>query len=200
VSVAQNIEKCLVLACVDQKRFSHSREMIGKIVKKNDLVAIIQGVLPDSNSRRDAVAVVETVFNEIARSLSKGDAVQIAGFGTFKKKVVPARKARPGRNPFTGENIMLKAKPASSKPTFTSAKVLKDVVSGKAKVAAPAKPAAKPAAKKATKKAAPKKAAKKVVKKAAKKAAPKKSAKKVVKKVVKKAAPKKAAKKTSRKK
>jgi nucleoid DNA-binding protein len=170
--------------------------MIGKIVKKNDLVAIIQGVLPESNSRRDAVNVVETVFNEIARSLSKGDAVQIAGFGTFKKKVVPARKARPGRNPFTGENIMLKAKPASSKPTFTSAKVLKDVVSGKAKVAAPAKPAskpaAKPAAKKATKKAAPKKAAKKVVKKAA----PKKAAKKVVKK----AAPKKAAKKTSRKK
>jgi len=178
---------CLVLARASRERFAHSREMIGKIVKKNDLVAIIQGVLPESNSRRDAVAVVETVFNEIARSLSKGDAVQIAGFGTFKKKVVPARKARPGRNPFTGENIMLKAKPASSKPTFTSAKVLKDVVSGKAKVAAPAKPAAK----KVTKKAAPKKAAKKVVKKAA----PKKAAKKVTKKVVKKAA-----KKTSRKK
>lgn len=162
--------------------------MIGKIVKKNDLVAAIQGVLPE-NSRRDAVNVVETVFNEIARSLSKGEAVQIAGFGTFKKKVVPARKARPGRNPFTGENIMLKAKPASSKPTFTSAKVLKDVVSGKAKVAA----AVKPAAKKATKKAAPKKAA---AKKVVKKAAPKKAAKKVVaKKVVKKAAPKKVAKK-----
>jgi len=196
VSVAKNSEKCLVLPCVSRGRFTHSREMIGKIVKKNDLVAIIQGVLPESNSRRDAVAVVETVFNEIARSLSKGDAVQIAGFGTFKKKVVPARKARPGRNPFTGENIMLKAKPASSKPTFTSAKVLKDVVSGKAKIAAPAKPA-KPAAKKVTKKAAPKKAA---AKKVVKKAAPKKAAKKVVKKVVKKAAPKKAAKKTSRKK
>lgn len=157
--------------------------MIGKIVKKNDLVAAIQGVLPE-NSRRDAVNVVETVFNEIARSLSKGEAVQIAGFGTFKKKVVPARKARPGRNPFTGENIMLKAKPASSKPTFTSAKVLKDVVSGKAKVAAAVKPAAKKAAaKKVTKKAAPKKVVKK--------AAPKKAAKKVVKK----AAPKKVAKK-----
>ncbi|MEN9692722.1 MAG: hypothetical protein RLZZ330_366 [Actinomycetota bacterium] len=167
--------------------------MIGKIVKKNDLVAAIQGVLPE-NSRRDAVNVVETVFNEIARSLSKGEAVQIAGFGTFKKKVVPARKARPGRNPFTGENIMLKAKPASSKPTFTSAKVLKDVVSGKAKVAAAVKPAAKKAAaKKVTKKAAPKKAA---AKKVVKKAAPKKAAKKVVaKKVVKKAAPKKVAKK-----
>ena len=157
--------------------------MIGKIVKKNDLVAAIQGVLPE-NSRRDAVNVVETVFNEIARSLSKGEAVQIAGFGTFKKKVVPARKARPGRNPFTGENIMLKAKPASSKPTFTSAKVLKDVVSGKAKVAAAVKPAAKKAAaKKVTKKAAPKKVVKK--------AAPKKASKKVVKK----AAPKKVAKK-----
>lgn len=174
--------------------------MIGKIVKKNDLVAAIQGVLPE-NSRRDAVAVVETVFNEIARSLAKGEAVQIAGFGTFKKKVVPARKARPGRNPFTGENIMLKAKPASSKPTFTSAKVLKDVVSGKAKIAAPAKPAkaAKPAAKKATKKATKKAAPKKAAaKKVVKKAAPKKVA---AKKVVKKAAPKKAAaKKTSRKK
>ena len=175
MSEIKNIEKCLVLARASRGRFAHSREMIGKIVKKNDLVAAIQSVLPE-NSRRDAVAVVETVFNEIARSLAKGEQVQIAGFGTFKKKVVPARKARPGRNPFTGENIMLKAKPASSKPTFTSAKVLKDVVSGKAKVAAPAKPAAK----KVTKKAAPKKAAaKKVVKKAApKKAAAKKTSRK----------------------
>ena len=155
-------------------------------MKKNDLAAIVGDRF--NLGKRDAVAVVDTVFNEIARALSvKNGSVAISGFGTFRRKDVPARKARPGRNPFTGEDIMIKARPASSKPAFSANKVLKEVVAGKAKVpAAPkgaAKPAAKPAkkaAKKATKKAAPKKAgAKKPAKKApARKPAAKKGAKK----------------------
>jgi DNA-binding protein HU-beta len=182
----------------------------GITVKKNDLAAIIGDRF--GLGKRDAVAVVDTVFNEITRALAvKNGSVAISGFGTFKRKDVPARKARPGRNPFTGENIIIKARPASSKPAFSATKVLKEVVSGKAKpaaapkaTAAAAKPAAKPAKKAAAKKAAPKKAAaKKVVKKAApkkaaaKKAAPKKAAKKAP---ARKPAAKKAVKKTTRRK
>jgi DNA-binding protein HU-beta len=111
----------------------------------------------------------------------------INDFGKFKKV---DRKARMGRNPFTGETIKIKA---SKKARFLPAKGLKDVISGERKLGPAPKPepkpvakaAAKPAAKKATKKAA-KKSVKKSVKKVVKKAAKKSSAKKAVKKVVKK--------------
>ena len=142
-------------------------------MKKSDLALLL--IDHYGLAKKDANAAIELIFEEIARSLSKGEPVQVAGFGTFKKKVVPARKARMGRNPFTGEQVMFDAKKASSKPVFSSAKVLKDIVSGVTKLPAAKKPAAKPAAKPVAKKAAAKKTvAKKTVKKAAKKVASKK--------------------------
>jgi DNA-binding protein HU-beta len=103
----------------------------------------------------------------------------INDFGKFKKV---DRKARMGRNPFTGETIKIKA---SKKARFLPAKALKEVIAGDRKLA----PAPKPEPKAVAKKAAPKKAAKKVVKKTAKKAAKKSPAKKrpAAKKVAKKA-------------
>jgi DNA-binding protein HU-beta len=103
----------------------------------------------------------------------------INDFGKFKKV---DRKARMGRNPFTGETIKIKA---SKKARFLPAKGLKDVISGERKLGPAPKPEPKPVAKPAAKKAAPKKAAKK--KPAAKKVAKKKpAAKKTVKKAAKK--------------
>ena len=115
-------------------------------MKKPDLAAVL--INSFGLSKRDAGAAVDALLNEIARSLSKGEPVAIAGFGTFKKKVVPARPARKGINPFTGEPAVFKAKKASSKPAFTPAKGLKDVVTGAAKPAPALKPvaAAKPVA------------------------------------------------------
>jgi DNA-binding protein HU-beta len=104
----------------------------------------------------------------------------INDFGKFKKV---DRKARMGRNPFTGETIKIKA---SKKARFLPAKALKEVISGDRKLGPAPKPevkaAPKPAAKKAAKKApAKKKAAAK--KKPAKKApAKRKPAKKAAKK------------------
>jgi DNA-binding protein HU-beta len=103
----------------------------------------------------------------------------INDFGKFKKV---DRKARMGRNPFTGETIKIKA---SKKARFLPAKALKEVIAGDRKLA----PAPKPEPKVVAKKAAPKKAAKKAVKKTAKKAGKKSPAKKrpAAKKVAKKA-------------
>jgi nucleoid DNA-binding protein len=49
--------------------------------------------------------------------------------GLFKVRVVrkPAREARPGRNPFTGESIMIKAKPASNAVKVRALKGAKDM-------------------------------------------------------------------------
>ncbi|MCF8521868.1 MAG: HU family DNA-binding protein [Candidatus Planktophila sp.] len=139
-----------------------------------------------NDSKKEAAHAVDIVFDTIVRSLSKGEDVMINDFGKFKKV---DRKARMGRNPFTGETIKIKA---SKKARFLPAKGLKDVISGERKLGPAPKPepkvvkAAKPVAKKAAKKAPAKK------KSAAKK---KPAAKKAVKRVVKKKVVKKAKKK-----
>ena len=138
-----------------------------------------------NDSKKEAAHAVEIVFDTITRTMSKGEDVMINDFGKFKKV---DRKARMGRNPFTGETIKIKA---SKKARFLPAKGLKDVISGERKLGPAPKPEPKPVAKPVAKKAAPKKVAKK--KPAAKKAAVKKVAKRkpaAKKKVVKKAAKK----------
>ena len=147
----------------------------------------IAALAPHFNgSKREAAHAVDIVSDTITRNMSAGNDVMINDFGKFKKV---DRKARMGRNPFTGETIKIKA---SKKARFLPAKALKEIVAGDRKLGPAPKPevkpapkaAAKPAAKKAAKKApAKKKAVKKVVKKAAKKApAKKKTVKKVAKK------------------
>ena len=135
-----------------------------------------------NDSKKEAAHAVDIVFDTIVRNLSKGEDVMINDFGKFKKV---DRKARMGRNPFTGETIKITA---SKKARFLPAKGLKDVISGERKLGPAPKPEpkpvakAKPAAKKAAKKAPAKKkpaAKKKVAKKApAKKKVAKKAKKK----------------------
>jgi DNA-binding protein HU-beta len=128
-----------------------------------------------NDSKKEAAHAVDVVFDTIVRAMSRGEDVMINDFGKFKKV---DRKARMGRNPFTGETIKIKA---SKKARFLPAKGLKEVISGERKLGPAPKIEAKVVAK-----AAPKKAAKKSAKKSSKKAAPKKKAKKSAKKVAKK--------------
>jgi len=145
----------------------------------------IAALAPHFNgSKKEAAHAVDIVFDTIVRNMSAGNDVMINDFGKFKKV---DRKARMGRNPFTGETIKIKA---SKKARFLPAKALKEVIAGdrklgpapKPEVKAAPKAAAKPAAKKAAKKAPAKKktaAKKKVAKKAPAKRKPaKKAAKK----------------------
>ena len=131
-----------------------------------------------NDSKKEAAHAVDIVFDTIVRSLSKGEDVMINDFGKFKKV---DRKARMGRNPFTGETIKIKA---SKKARFLPAKGLKDVISGERKLGPAPKPEPK-VEKASAKKAAPKKAAKKSAKKSAKKAV--KKANPAARKTVKKA-------------
>ena len=112
-----------------------------------------------NGSKKEVQYAVSIVFDSIVRNIHKGEDVTINDFGKFKKV---DRKARKGRNPFTGEEIMIKA---TKKVRFLPAKGLKEVIAGARKLeAAPKPPAPKPV------KAAAPKAAKKAPKKAAKKA------------------------------
>ncbi len=140
----------------------------------------IASLAPHFNgSKREAAHAVDIVFDSVVRTIHKGEDVTINDFGKFKKV---DRKARKGRNPFTGETIQIKA---SKKVRFLPAKALKEIIAGARKIGAAPKPApiVKPVAKKAApKKAKAKKSSKKNVAPAkAKKAAPAK-AKQVAKK------------------
>lgn len=72
--------------------------------------------------KKQAVTTIETIFDIITKTLSKGDEVAVSGFGTFK---VVNRAARMGVNPKTGEKIQIAA---SKKLKFRAAKVLKEAV------------------------------------------------------------------------
>ena len=73
-------------------------------------------------SKADATRAVDTVVEQITKTLKKGDQVTLVGFGTF---AVKDRAARTGRNPRTGETINI---PASKVPGFKAGKALKDAV------------------------------------------------------------------------
>ena len=89
-------------------------------MNKAGLVEAVHGVL--GGTKVQAELVVDTVFDSIVKTLSKGDEVAIAGIGKF---VVKMRKARDARNPKTGETVKV---PAMKVPKFSAAKALKDAV------------------------------------------------------------------------
>ena len=91
-------------------------------MNKADLVNEVAKVV---KTKKEAQAAVDCVFATITNSLKKGDAVTLVGFGTFK---VQQRKARKGRNPQTGTDLMLDARRVV---TFKCSGVLKDKVNGK---------------------------------------------------------------------
>ena len=78
-------------------------------------------------SRNESSALVDSVFNEILKSLIQGDDVKISSFGTF---IVRNKKERIGRNPKTGEEVPITAR---SVVTFRASNVLKSRVNLKNK-------------------------------------------------------------------
>ena len=72
-----------------------------------------------------SIIAVNTVFNEIAKSVAAGDEAHIDNFGTFKSV---DKSERTGRNPRTGESITIAA---HKDVVFKAAKALKITVNNK---------------------------------------------------------------------
>jgi len=89
-------------------------------MNKNDLVAAVASAA--GLSKGDAGKAVESTIDSITAALKGGTEVRLVGFGTFS---VNDRAASMGRNPRTGERIMI---PASKQPKFKAGKGLKDAV------------------------------------------------------------------------
>ena len=71
------------------------------------------------------------LLDEIKAALQAGDKVQLIPFGSF---VVRDRKKREGRNPKTGEKLIIAARRT---PAFRAGKSLRDAVGGPKKKSAP---------------------------------------------------------------
>jgi integration host factor subunit beta len=69
---------------------------------------------------RDVERIVSTIFDEIAEALSRGDRVELRGFGAFSVK---KREARVGRNPRTGSSVHVSEKHV---PFFKTGKQLRE--------------------------------------------------------------------------
>ncbi len=87
-------------------------------------VALVEAIMKAAGIevKKEALTAVDAVFDTITKTLSKGEEVAIAGFGTFK---VVKRAARMGVNPKTGQKIQIAA---SIKPKFRASKNLKEAV------------------------------------------------------------------------
>ena len=73
-------------------------------------------------SKKDTEKALKAFTDTVAKTLKKGDKVQLVGFGTFE---VSKRAARTGRNPQTGAEMKIKA---SKAPKFKAGKALKDAI------------------------------------------------------------------------
>ena len=87
---------------------------------KTDLV---EAIAEEAGLKKaEAQRALEAFLSTVGTALSRGQSVQITGFGTFERRHRAARKAR---NPQTGEEIDV---PATDVPAFRAGKSLKDVV------------------------------------------------------------------------
>jgi nucleoid DNA-binding protein len=81
--------------------------------------------------RSDLKAAVEEVFESAAKKAAKGERVRFPVIGALARREVKARKAGKGVNPFTGEPMTIKARPATKKPRWSFPKGVKEVFSNK---------------------------------------------------------------------
>jgi len=80
-------------------------------------------------TRQQVVEVFDVLSEMIQKDLNKGPGVfNFAGLMKIQKQRKPATKARKGVNPFTGEEIMIKAKPARNVIKVRPLKTLKEMV------------------------------------------------------------------------
>ncbi|MDO9465924.1 MAG: integration host factor subunit beta [Thiobacillus sp.] len=88
---------------------------------KSELIAQLATRHPQF-SVADIEMAVKTILDALAKNLSRGERIEIRGFGSFSLSFRPARI---GRNPKSGERVQV---PAKYVPHFKAGKELRDRV------------------------------------------------------------------------
>jgi integration host factor subunit beta len=85
-------------------------ELVDEIAQKADL------------TRKHSEVIVDAVFSSIIEALQGGDKIELRGFGSFR---VRHRASRTGRNPKTGDSVLV---PAKKVPYFKPGKELRELI------------------------------------------------------------------------
>ncbi|MEO0537864.1 MAG: HU family DNA-binding protein [Cyanobacteria bacterium P01_A01_bin.123] len=78
-----------------------------------------------SVTKKQADAVITAAIESIMEAVSEGEKVTLVGFGSFEPR---ERKEREGRNPKTGDTMVI---PATRVPAFSAGKLFKEKVAPK---------------------------------------------------------------------
>jgi len=78
---------------------------MNKTITKADIIEYLHNDLGLNKS--ECKVLVEDFFDEIKNSLINNEEVKLSGFGNFE---LLEKKARPGRNPKTGEEVTISAR------------------------------------------------------------------------------------------
>lgn len=73
-------------------------------------------------SKKDVAAVIEEVFETVKAELEQGEKVKVSGFGNF---TIRQKRARRGRNPQTGSEIIIDERRVM---TFKASQLLKKAI------------------------------------------------------------------------
>jgi len=88
--------------------------LVGYLAEKNGL------------AKKAAKQVLEDLFDAVSTGVMRGERVALGKIGKMFIRKRPARNERIGRNPLTGQNITIPAKPETRVPRFTFSKAFKE--------------------------------------------------------------------------
>ena len=91
-------------------------------ITKNTLVEMLHNEV--GLNKREAKEFIEVFFESLKKNLENGNDIKISGFGNFTLR---EKNARPGRNPKTGEEVLIKERRVV---TFKSGLKLKNKLEG----------------------------------------------------------------------
>jgi hypothetical protein len=110
-------------------------KMAKKKAKYSFLNEVYEGVLQVAEvtrknqvriKRADLKSCIENAFVKGAKAAASGERVRFPVIGALVRKEVKARKSGKGVNPFTGDAMEIKARPASKKPRWSFPRSLKE--------------------------------------------------------------------------
>ncbi|WP_022982642.1 HU family DNA-binding protein [Ideonella sp. B508-1] len=86
---------------------------------------LIDAIAEDTEASKASVArFLDSFIGQVQNTVAGGGEVKLTGFGKFERAKVAAR---PGRNPLTGEKLVI---PEGVRPRFTPGAGFKEVVKG----------------------------------------------------------------------
>jgi DNA-binding protein HU-beta len=91
-------------------------------MNKGELIALMAEA---GHSKSDAEKALTWVVDSVLKALSRGEDVNLVGFGSFH---IQNRAAREGRNPKTGEKMHISA---YKQPVFRAGKKMKEACNNK---------------------------------------------------------------------